>query len=105
MRHRYAAYKRISDFASCALNRTISATWACRSQRLAMNSCMISHASQEEQDAAREEWFATRDKRIAEHEAKETRRKEQEKQHIEYWKDWRQFDPEKLNSQDSDKTK
>ncbi len=60
---------------------------------------------QEEQDAAREEWFATRDKRIAEHEAKETRRKEQEKQHIEYWKDWRQFDPEKLNSQDSDKTK
>jgi COX assembly protein 1 len=73
------------DFASCALNRTISATWACRNQRLAMNSCMISHATQEEQDAAREEWFATRDKRAEERAAKERKRIEQEKFHREWW--------------------
>ncbi|MCJ1476376.1 hypothetical protein MMC13_005042 [Lambiella insularis] len=75
----------IRDFASCALNRTFSATWACRSQRLSMNKCMIAHATQEEQDAAREEWFASADKRIAEREAKERRKKEQEKFHREWW--------------------
>ncbi|KAL8657785.1 MAG: hypothetical protein Q9226_001570 [Calogaya cf. arnoldii] len=75
----------IREFASCALGRTISATWACRQQRLAMNNCMIAHASQEEQDAAREEWFATRDDRRREREAKEARRKEQEKFHRAWW--------------------
>ena len=73
------------DFASCALNRTISATWACRSQRLAMNGCMIAHASQREQDAAREEWFATRDERIRQRQEKEIKKKEQEKFHREWW--------------------
>ena len=73
------------DFASCATNRTISATWACRSQRLAMNGCMIAHASQEEQDAAREEWFATRDERIRQREEKEREKKKQEKFHREWW--------------------
>ena len=75
----------LTDFASCALNRTISATWACRTQRLSMNKCMIAHATQEEQDAAREEWFASRDKRIEEREAKERRKIEQEKFHREWW--------------------
>ena len=73
------------DFASCALNRTISATWACRTERLAMNSCMVSHATQAEQDAAREEWFATRDVRIRQREEKEKKKKEQEKFHREWW--------------------
>ena len=36
---------KLADFASCALNRTFSATWVCRQQRLAMNSCMVSHAT------------------------------------------------------------
>jgi len=75
----------IRDFAACAMNRTISATWACRSQRMSMNKCMIGHATQEEQDAAREEWFATRDKREEERKAKEKRRIEQEKFHREWW--------------------
>ncbi|KAL8783141.1 MAG: hypothetical protein Q9213_004833 [Squamulea squamosa] len=75
----------IRDFASCALNRTFSATWVCRQQRLAMNNCMISHASQQEQDAAREEWFATRDQRRKEREVKEAKRKEQEKFHRAWW--------------------
>ena len=50
-----------------------------------MNKCMIGHATQEEQDAAREEWFASRDKRIEEREAKERRKIEQEKFHREWW--------------------
>ncbi|KAF2839376.1 hypothetical protein M501DRAFT_1003977 [Patellaria atrata CBS 101060] len=75
----------IRDFASCALNRTISATWACRAQRLSMNKCMILHATRENQDIAREEWFATREQRRAEREEKERKRVEQEKFHREWW--------------------
>ncbi|SLM37941.1 Cytochrome c oxidase biogenesis protein Cmc1-like [Lasallia pustulata] len=75
----------IRDFASCAMNRTISATWACRSERLAMNSCMVLHATQQEQDAAREEWFATIDVRARQRAEKEKKRKEQEKFHREWW--------------------
>ncbi|KAB2576117.1 hypothetical protein BFW01_g7105 [Lasiodiplodia theobromae] len=75
----------VKEFASCALNRTISATWACRQQRLAMNNCMVAHATQEEQDRAREEWFATRELRKREREEKERKRIEQEKFHREWW--------------------
>ncbi|CCX31369.1 cytochrome c oxidase biogenesis protein Cmc1 like-domain-containing protein [Pyronema domesticum] len=47
-------------FAECARGRTITATWACKDSRAAMNKCMISHATQENKDAAREEWFRQR---------------------------------------------
>ncbi|KAI9368099.1 hypothetical protein BJX61DRAFT_546857 [Aspergillus egyptiacus] len=50
-------------FAECAVNRTVTATWVCRTQRLAMNSCMVAHAKPEEEDRAREEWFATHEER------------------------------------------
>lgn len=51
-------------FAECAVNRTVTATWVCRQQRLAMNSCMVAHANnREEEDRAREEWFATYEER------------------------------------------
>lgn len=73
------------DFAACALNRTISATWACRPERLAMNSCMISYATQREQDAAREEWFSTQDVRKRQREEKAKKKKQQEKFHREWW--------------------
>ncbi|KAJ5089353.1 hypothetical protein N7532_008037 [Penicillium argentinense] len=53
----------IKAFAECAVNRTVTATWVCRQQRLAMNSCMVTHATREEEDRAREEWFATYDER------------------------------------------
>lgn len=46
-------------FAECAVNRTVTATWVCRQQRLTMNSCMLAHATREEEDRAREEWFST----------------------------------------------
>lgn len=72
-------------FAECALGRTFSAPFKCRQQNRVMNNCMITHATQAEQDAAREEWFATRLKRQKEREAKEERRKEQERFHREWW--------------------
>jgi COX assembly mitochondrial protein 1 len=72
-------------FAECALGRTFTAPFKCRAQNRAMNSCMIAHATQAEQDAAREEWFANRLKRQVEREKKEERRKEQEKFHREWW--------------------
>ncbi|KAG0128187.1 cytochrome c oxidase biogenesis protein Cmc1 like-domain-containing protein [Tuber indicum] len=50
----------IKQFAECARNRTVSAAWACRAERERMNSCMISHATQENRDVAREEWFRKR---------------------------------------------
>ena len=50
-----------------------------------MNGCMIQHATPEEHDAAREEWFATMDKRAKERAAKESRKKEQEIFHKEWW--------------------
>lgn len=50
-------------FAECAVNRTVTATWVCRQQRLAMNSCMVAHAKPEEEDRAREEWFASFEER------------------------------------------
>ncbi|KAF2435367.1 hypothetical protein EJ08DRAFT_645668 [Tothia fuscella] len=75
----------IREFATCALNKTFTATFVCRPQRRAMNSCMVQYATQDEQDRAREEWFATRDVRKKEREDKETRRKEQEAFHREWW--------------------
>lgn len=50
-----------------------------------MNTCMVAHATQKEQDAAREEWFALRLKRQRDREAREARRLEQEKFHREWW--------------------
>ncbi|CAD6501541.1 BgTH12-01793 [Blumeria graminis f. sp. triticale] len=75
----------IKAFAECALGRTITASFTCRSQRRQMNSCMISFATVAEEDAAREEWFATRLRRQREREKKEERRLEQEKLHREWW--------------------
>ncbi|PMD18388.1 hypothetical protein NA56DRAFT_576995 [Hyaloscypha hepaticicola] len=75
----------IKQFADCALGRTFTAPFKCRQQNRAMNNCMITHATQAEQDAAREEWFATRLKRQREREAKEARRIEQERFHKEWW--------------------
>jgi COX assembly protein 1 len=50
-----------------------------------MNQCMIAHATQTERDGAREEWFSLRLQRQREREAKEARRREQERFHREWW--------------------
>lgn len=68
-------------FAECAVNRTVTATWVCRQQRLAMNACMVTHANnREEEDRAREEWFATYEERRR---AKEDELKRVEKRRVE----------------------
>jgi COX assembly mitochondrial protein 1 len=72
-------------FADCAMGRTFTTPFKCRAQNRAMNTCMVAHATQAEQDAAREEWFATRLERQRERERKEERRREQEKFHKEWW--------------------
>ena len=72
-------------FAECAQNRTFTATWKCRAQRHAMNSCMIGYATLKEQDAAREEWFAGRDDRAREKETKEREKSLQKQKHHERW--------------------
>lgn len=50
-----------------------------------MNSCMVAHATQKEQDAAREEWFATMDLRRREREAAEAKKRDGEKFFREWW--------------------
>lgn len=50
-----------------------------------MNSCMIQRASQKEQDAAREEWFATMDSRRLQMEEKQRQKAEGEKFFKEWW--------------------
>ena len=73
------------EFATCAKTHPYLATFSCRAQHRTMNACMLTYATQEEQDAAREEWFLSRDKRRKEREEKEAKRKESERKHREWW--------------------
>lgn len=78
--HLWTDLSLLPAFAECARNRTFTTTWVCRDQRLAMNSCMLAHASPEEEDRAREEWFAGREARRRQREEQEAsveRRREQ----------------------------
>ncbi|KAM7202378.1 Cytochrome c oxidase biogenesis protein Cmc1 like domain containing protein [Rhypophila sp. PSN 637] len=75
----------IKAFAACALGRTFTVAFMCSDQQRKMNSCMKVHATQEEQDAAREEWFAKRMERQKERERKARRKAEQEAFLREWW--------------------
>ncbi len=75
----------IIAFAECAVGRTFSVSFACRETHRAMNSCMKAHATQAEQDASREEWFARRMERAHERERKGRRKAEQERFLREWW--------------------
>jgi len=84
---------RISDttdqpaaFAECAAGRTLTVSFACREPLHAMNSCMKAHATQAEQDAAREEWFAMRLARQRERERKQLKKSAQEDFMREWWR-------------------
>ncbi|TKA74028.1 hypothetical protein B0A55_06168 [Friedmanniomyces simplex] len=85
----------VRDFASCCTSRTFTATIMCRKQQKAMNTCMMQYATQAEQDAAREEWFATMDKRREERERKEAKRKVDEV----FWREWWAKNPDKKPGQ------
>ncbi|KAH8121509.1 hypothetical protein ACSS6W_004654 [Trichoderma asperelloides] len=74
----------IKAFADCALGRTFSVSFACKAENHAMNACMVQHATQEQQDAAREDWFALRMERQKQRERKAKMAAAQE----EFMRDW-----------------
>ena len=90
----------IPDFATCCHNRTFTATLFCRQQQKAMNTCMMRYATQEEQDAARAEWFAKFDERKEERERKEEQRKKDEV----FWREWWDKDLSKKPGQSQTKS-
>ncbi|KAI1657729.1 cytochrome c oxidase biogenesis protein Cmc1 like-domain-containing protein [Daldinia decipiens] len=75
----------IKAFADCARSRTLTIAFACRDASRRMNGCMLTHATPEEHDRAREQWFAQRQQRAREREQKERRKLEQEAFHREWW--------------------
>ena len=50
-----------------------------------MNNCMLAHINHEEEDRAREQWFASAPQRRADREAKERRMEDNKKYHREWW--------------------
>ncbi|KAH8682474.1 cytochrome c oxidase biogenesis protein Cmc1 like-domain-containing protein [Xylariales sp. PMI_506] len=84
-RVRNACADEIKAFADCARGRTFTIPFKCKEVSRAMNGCMALHATQEEHDRAREEWFAGRMERARERERKERRKLEQERFHREWW--------------------
>lgn len=75
----------IKAFAACALGRTFSVPFACREPHRLMNACMKAHATPQEEDAAREDWFAKRQERARERQEKERRKAEQQRFMREWW--------------------
>jgi COX assembly protein 1 len=92
----------IQQFAACALNRTITVTWMCRAQRLAMNSCMVAHATVEEEDRAREEWLRGREERRRERERETENVEERRREVIELIK--RQEEKERVSGEQLGRT-
>ncbi|KAI2604015.1 cytochrome c oxidase biogenesis protein Cmc1 like-domain-containing protein [Hypoxylon fragiforme] len=88
----------IKAFADCARTRTFTIPFACRDLSHRMNSCMLAHSTPEEHDRAREQWFAQRQQRAKEREAKERRKIEQEAFHREWW-GIPQRDPEEIKKE------
>ncbi|KAI1455769.1 cytochrome c oxidase biogenesis protein Cmc1 like-domain-containing protein [Annulohypoxylon moriforme] len=84
-RVRQLCSEEIKAFADCARNRTFTIPFACRDSSRRMNGCMLAHATPEEHDRAREQWFAQRQQRAREREVKERRKMEQEAFHREWW--------------------
>ena len=72
-------------FAACARGRTFTVAFSCRDPLRVMNGCMKDHATQAEQDAAREEWFETRLQRQRQRERKEIKKAAQEDFMREWW--------------------
>ncbi|KAH7313611.1 cytochrome c oxidase biogenesis protein Cmc1 like-domain-containing protein [Stachybotrys elegans] len=75
----------IKAFAECAVGRSFTVAWACKEQHRAMNSCMASHATRAEHDAARQEWFSMRQERQRKREAKAKVAAAQEEFMREWW--------------------
>jgi COX assembly protein 1 len=93
--------REIEQFAACALHRTITITWRCRAQRLAMNSCMVAHATAAEEDRAREEWLRGREARQRERARESARVEERRREVIELIR--RQEEKEKERERDRER--
>ena len=78
----------IREFAQCAAGRTFSISWACRTQRKAMESCMNGYATREEEDRAREEWFRTVGERRRKREEEEKWKQGQRELKREWWREY-----------------
>ncbi|KAF7537363.1 hypothetical protein G7Z17_g12859 [Cylindrodendrum hubeiense] len=75
----------IKAFAACALGRTFTVSFVCRPEHRVMNNCMKLHATQDEHDAARVEWFSMRLERRRERERKNKMAAAQEEFMREWW--------------------
>ncbi|KEY74009.1 hypothetical protein S7711_02603 [Stachybotrys chartarum IBT 7711] len=75
----------IKAFAACAVGRTFTVAFACKDQHRAMNNCMKVHATREEHDAARQEWFSMRQERQRKREQKARMAAAQEEFMREWW--------------------
>ncbi|KAB8446162.1 hypothetical protein FH972_025145 [Carpinus fangiana] len=78
----------IRDFAHCATGRTFTIPFACRAQRLAMEGCMVKHATRAEEDAAREEWFRNVPDRQRKKDEDEQWKESQRVKKREWWADY-----------------
>ncbi|PSN67129.1 hypothetical protein BS50DRAFT_621207 [Corynespora cassiicola Philippines] len=75
----------IKAFAQCAMGRTVTMVWACRDQKITMNSCMLQYQGQEEMDKARAQWFALAGERRRAKEEMERKVEEGRRKHKEWW--------------------
>ena len=72
-------------FAACATGRTFTLAWACRAQKLSMNSCMVQYQGQDELDKARAEWFALAGERRRAKKELQVKIEEGRRKHHEWW--------------------
>ncbi|PVH92251.1 hypothetical protein DM02DRAFT_605576 [Periconia macrospinosa] len=75
----------IAAFAACATGRTITLAWACRAQKLTMNSCMLQYQGQDELDRARAQWFQLAGERREKREEHQRKLEEARRKHKEWW--------------------
>lgn len=72
-------------FAACATGRTFTMVWACRDQKLTMNTCMLRYQGQDEMDKARAQWFQLAGERKQKREEHQQQLEEARRKHKEWW--------------------
>ncbi|KAF2006650.1 hypothetical protein P154DRAFT_395595, partial [Amniculicola lignicola CBS 123094] len=77
--------KEIEAFAACAHTRTLSLMYACRPEKLSMNSCLLSYQGQDQLDIARAEWFRLAGERKRAREEHKRKVEEGKRKHAEWW--------------------
>ncbi|KAF2638237.1 hypothetical protein P280DRAFT_471361 [Massarina eburnea CBS 473.64] len=75
----------VKAFVACASGRTFTMVWACRDQKLTMNSCMLQYQGQDEMDKARAEWFQLAGDRKEKRKELDRQIEEGKRKHREWW--------------------